>query len=226
MKSFLWRMRSNISWFVIAVILFSVVYTCHAYGRITNLDSGSVSCLHGVSPIVISYLCCLVFFFIYAKRYTYDEAYFYGQSRKGAWGTALCGAVTYGVIFSCYALGLALLVRRGILSAPDMAVPLELYIISAKELLYNFLSLAVINLIAYETANLLRKFKSWKFWATAGSCIVLLVLLYIVFVVNRQTGNSATATFDFWQAIFGVFGPLLALMVIGDFFMTRGRQNR
>lgn len=225
MKSFLWRMRSNIGWFVIAVVLFSVMYVWYAYGRVTCLDSGSVSCLRGISPMSISYFCCLAFFFIYAKRYTYEEAYFYGQSRKGAWGTALCGAVAYGVLFSGYALGLALLVRRGILSAPDMAVPSELYTISAKDLLYNFLSLVITNLLAYETANLLRKFKSWKFWITVVSCIALLVLLYIVFVVNRQTGNSATATFDFWQAVFGVFGPLLALMTIGDFFMTRGKQS-
>ena len=229
MKSFLWRMRSNVGWFVAAMALFAAVYAWWVSFNVRYRTMGGTTqiiadCLSGISPIVISYIVCLSFFFLSAKRYSADEEYLYGHSRRYAYVAAYLSSAVYAVLFALYALGAALFARRSVLSAPDMAVTTDVYDIAGWELAANLAYLVLINLIAYESANLLRKFRSWKFWLTVIVCGGVLLLLAVVFLFSRQTG--VTQESHFWPQMFSVFGPLLAVMTACDLYMTRGRQYR
>ncbi len=223
MKDFIWRMRTTAVWFLAALAIFTGAYCLWVYSNVhVPKNGGDVECLDGISPIVVSFLVAFVFFFLYAKRYFYDEAYLYGETRKEAFGAAFSGAAIYAVIFAFYVLGLALLVRRSILSMPDVAVSIKVYDISPAEIFYNFAYLVIINLIAYETANLLRKFKSWKFWLVAiisfGLFAGLGTLLMLTPDVMEEIG--------YWGSAFLLFVTMLIVMTAGDIFMTRGRQYR
>jgi len=226
MKSFIWRMRSTAVWFLAATALFTGSYLAWAYSNVRSPGeyNGGLNNLSGISPIVISMLSIFVFYLIYAKRYTFDEAYLYGESRSAAFGSAICGAAVYAAVFAFYVLGLALFVRRGILSASYMVVSSDLYRMSAAEVFFNFAQLFLTNMIAYETADILRKFKSWKFWIAAAVSITVAVALGVVFVLKPM--DDVYSNFDFWKAIFMLTVPLTAIMIAGDIFMTRGRQYR
>ena len=229
MKSFLYRMRSNVGWFAAAMALFAAVYAWWASFNVRYYGMGGTTqiiadCLSGVSPIVLSYIACLLFFFLSSKRYSADEEYLYGHSRRYAYSAAYLSSAVYAALFALYALSAALLVRRAILSAPDMAVPADVYDIAGWELTANLAYLILINLIAYESANLLRKFRSWKFWLTVVGCGGALLLLAVVFLFGRQTG--VTNESHFWPQMFSVFGPLWVVMTACDLYMTRGRQYR
>ena len=219
MKSFIWRMRSNFGYFLAAMTLFAVIYVIIAYKNVRLFpNSGMARCLDGIDPTIVSACVCFAFFFICAKRYTYDEAYLYGQSRKGAFLSGLSSAFVYASVFACYALGIALLVRRAILSSPGLVVSANLYDVTAVEVFFNFLYLVTVNMIAYETANLLRKFKSWKFWIVFAVCIATFAVLYIFIVVLPQSRDIAH--FNYWSAIFSAFIPQLIIMILGDFLIS------
>ncbi len=226
MKSFIWRMRSTAVWFLAVTALFTVSYLAWAYCNVQPPEAynGGLSDLSGISPIVISMLSIFVFYLIYAKRYTFDEAYLYGESRSAAFASAICGAAVYATVFAFYALGLALFVRRGILSASYMAVSADLYRISAAEVFLNFAQLFLTDMIAYETAAMLRKFKSWKFWIAAAVGIAAAVVLGVIFVLKPM--EDIYSNFDFWKAIFTLLVPLTVIMIVCDIFMTRGTQCR
>lgn len=228
MKSFLWRMKSNVAYFLAAMALFAVIYIPLAYSEFYYSDTlYFVQCLQHTDPIIVAFCVCFAFFFICSKRYTYDEAYLYGQSRKGAFGSAFCSSAIYAVLFACYALGVALLVRRAILSAPNFAVSSDIYRISADEIFYNFALLAVIDLVAYEAANMLRKFRSWRFWLTLAVCVTTLVFLVIFNVIlPQQNSGGVYGAVKYWSAMFSVLIPQAAIMIAGDFIMTRGRLCR
>ena len=218
-------MRSNLIYFAAATVLFTVIYIVVAFSNIrSNPDSHSVWCLEGIDPTIICGGVSFAFFLICTKRYTNDEAYLYGQSRRTAFLSAMITAFVYSTLFACYALGVALLVRRSVLSAPNLAVSADLYLLSVKDILCNLIFLVIVNLIAYEAANILRKFKSWKFWITFIVCIAAFVVLYIFIVAIPQSKNIAN--FEFWGAMFAVCVPQLLIMSICDFLMARGRLCR
>lgn len=219
-------MRSNFLRFIVAMAVFTVIYVILVFTKIEYLpNSNTVSCLDGIDPAAVSGCVSFAFFLFFTKCYSYDEAYFYGQSRKGAFCSALCGAAVYAVMFAFYALGTALLVRRSVLSSADIGLSADVYRISAAEIFYNFAYLVIVDLIAFELANILRKFRSWKFWIAITVCIAAFILLYIFNVVLPQS-SGIISDFDYWGAMFAVFVPQLIVMAAGDFFMTRGRMCR
>ena len=77
---------------------------------------------------------------MYTKRYSYDEEYIYGHSRRHAFFSSLGVAAIYSLLFACLVLGSALLVRRSIVSAHDAMVIAELYRLSAVDIILNFIS--------------------------------------------------------------------------------------
>lgn len=127
--------------------------------------------------------------------------------------------------FALYALGVAILVRRSMLCSPDLAVSVDLYRLTATDVLYNLAFLVIIDLIAYEAANLLRKFKSWKFWVTIIVCIATLVTLYIVITDNRMD-NDGAEKIKWSICMLLVFAPQLVIMIVGDFLSARGKVSR
>jgi len=218
MKSFLWRLRSNAVWFLLALAIFSGVYLWLAY-------SGLRYWYHGFSfshadPFLPSMFIAFAFFMFYAKRYTYDEEFLYGHSRKCAFVSAQCGAVVFSLLFSCYALAVALLTRRSF-AAGDVIMAEPLYNISALELFFNFLSLFVVDMLMFEVADVLRKFKTPKFWVAAAVVVATLVIVCLIYV-----DKSASVGFHYWKGMFLIFAPLLVVAFGGDLFMTRGRQYR
>lgn len=218
MKSFLWRMRSNIGWFLAALVIFTVAYISWAF---SNIDF----CLQYVSPVVWSMFVAFAFFFIYAKRYTYDEAFLYGESRKGAFGAITSGATVFALIFSFYVLGLALLVRRSAISMSDSIVSIDVYRLYGWEIFANFMHIFICNMIVFETANLLRKFKTWKFWLIFAGCLVIFLLMGYFLIWNPMNGGYSEE-FDYWSGMFSVIIPLIFVMIACDVFMSRGRQYR
>lgn len=226
MKNFLWRMRSNAIWFLAALILFTGAYLGWAYYNIEYSYSGQCSVLVGVSPVVISLFVGFAFFFVYAKRYTCDEAYFYGESRIGAFGSATCGAVAYSIVLALYALGMSLIVRRNILSDPDLIVSSDLYHLSFLELFANFMHMTFCNIAMFEAANLFRKFKTWKFWVTAMVCIAAFICLGWFCVLVPLDSYESMQSFNFWGGMFSFLIPFVIILLSGDIFMTRGRQYR
>ena len=219
-------MRSNIVYFLAALALFTAVYVVVAYTNVVYFpESDYVKCLSAIDPTVICGAFCFGFFLICTKRYTYDEAYLYGQSRKGAFFSALACAAVYAVTFALYALGVAILVRRSMLCSPELAVSADLYRLTATDILYNLAFLITVNLIAYEAANLLRKFKSWKFWVTIIVCIATLAVLYIVITDNR-VDNDGVEKIKWSVSMLLVFVPQLLIMISGDFLSARGRVSR
>lgn len=225
MKAFIYRMRSNVGYFSASMAIYAVIYLLLAYSRVKpHFDSNMVRCLDGIDPTIISGCICFAFFFVCAKRFTYDEAYLYGQSRKGALLSALASAAVYALLFAFYALGLALLVRRSVLSSAYLAVSADQYNISATEMFCNIVYITTVNLIAYEAANLLRKFGSWKFWVSLAVFVASFIVLYVFIVAIPQSKDPTR--FDFWRASFATFIPQLTVMFFCDFFMSRGRQVR
>ncbi len=221
MKSFLWRMRSNILWFAIALILFTGAYLGWAYGGLSG--SGP---LEQVSPVVWSMLVAFAFFFIYTKRYTYDEAFFYGESRKEAFGAVTCGATVFALIFSFYALGLALFVRRSVISMSGQIAAIDVYTLHWWEIFANFMHIFVCNMIAFETANLFRKFKTRKFWLSFAVCFAVFLLIGYYLIWKPMNNDDISYKFNYWSGMFAVIIPLIFVMMAADIYMSRGRQYR
>ncbi len=219
MKSFLWRMRSNIGWFLAALVVFTVAYLCWAYCNIEN-------CLMYISPVVWSMLVAFAFFFVYAKRYTYDEAFLYGESRREAFGAVTCGATVFALIFSFYVLGLALFVRRSTIPLTGEIAAFDVYNLHWWEILANFMHIFVCNMIAFETANLLRKFKTWKFWLVFAICFLVFVLMGYYLIWMPMNSDGISYEFNYWSGMFSVIIPLIFVMMAADIYMSRGRQYR
>lgn len=224
MKSFLWRLRSNAIWFLIAMVLFTVIYVWWAYaGYEYQMDK--VYCLDRISPVVILLFTCFIFFLIYTKRYMYDEEYLYGHSRKTAFCSAQCCAALFSVLFALYAFSVALLVRRAILSASYIATSDELYKIPASDVLCNLVFIFVVNMLAFETANILRKFKTWKFWVSFIVCLTLVITMVLLFVLNPADQHALNQN-NYWLIMISVFTAQLIFMIGCDFLLTRGRQYK
>lgn len=217
-KSFLWRLRSNAGWFLLALAIFSGLYLLLTNSEIRYSFRG-FSFAHA-DPFLPSMLISFAFFMFYTKRYTYDEEYFYGHSRKHAFVATQCGAVVYALLFSCYAMGVALLVRRSFV-AGDVIMSESLYNISALEMFFNFLSLFIVDMLVFEVADIFRKLKTWKFWAAAVAIVATLVTVCLIYV-EKSLSND----FHYWKGMFLIFVPLACVAFGSDLFMTRGRQYR
>lgn len=217
MKSFLWRLRSNAVWFLIAMAVFVGVYTYLAYTQVYN-DSYTLRFEH-VNPFLECFFVTFGFFLLYTKRYSYDEEYIYGHSRKHAFLSSWGVAAIYSLLFACLVLGTSLLVRRSILSAPDVMAFAELYRISGADIILNFISLFLISMVAYEIAILFRKFKSWQFWLTLIGGIAIFAGLFRTIYYIMQFN-----WFNYWVGMFLIFVPLFIFLTVCDFFRTRGRQ--
>lgn len=221
MKSFIWRLRSNYLFFLVAIALFTVIYIIMGYSSIEyHPYRHEVSVLSYADPMILSAFVCFAFFLICSKRYTYDEEHLYGNTSKLAICSSLLASFIYVVMFSCYALGLSLLVRRGILSVDRLAVSKDLYDLSALEIFQSFASLIIINTIAYEVANILRKFRSWKFWVTLVSCAIIFYVSMGAVLTLPQKHLS------YWELYFALTSIALVIVTVGDILMTKGRQYR
>ena len=75
--------------------------------------------------------------------------------------------------------------------------------------------------LMFEVADVLRKFKTPKFWVAAAVVVATLVIVCLIYV-----DKSASVGFNYWKGMFLIFAPLLAVAFGGDLFMTRGRQYR
>lgn len=218
MKSFLWRLRSNAAWFPLALAVFTAIYLLLSYADI-RYGHHSFYFSHA-DPFIVSLFVSFAFFMFYTKRYTYEEEYLYGRSRRYSFCATQCGAVVYALLFAAYALGVALLVRRSFVSG-DVIVPAELYAISAAEIFFNFLSLFVVDMLMFEIADIFRKFKTWKFWAAIAVFAVSIFAVCKIFAVV-----TSAEWFNYWVGMFVIFPPLVVIAAACDWFMTRGRQYR
>lgn len=220
MKSFLWRLRSNAVWFLIAMAVFVGLYIYFAYSQIYTFDIYVLRVDH-VNPFIECFFVTLGFFLIYTKRYSYDEEYIYGHSRRHAFFSSLGVAAIYSLLFACLVLGSALLVRRSIVSAHDAMVIAELYRLSAVDIILNFISFFLLSMVAYESAILFRKFKSWRFWLTfIGGVGIFFGLYRAVYYIAQFKW------FNYWVGMFFIFVPLFVVLTVCDFLRTRGRQYR
>lgn len=218
MKSILWRLRSNAGWFLLALAVFTGIYLPIAYSEL-NYFYMSFGFKHA-DPFMISLFVGFCFYMLYTKRYTYDEEYFYGHSRKYSFCAARCAAAVYAVMFACYALGVALLVRRSFFTG-DVIVSMDFYEISAVEIFFNFASLFVVDMLMFETADILRKFRTVKFWIAIAVCAAAIVAVCIIYV-NIMTSDR----FNYWIGMFVIFPPLCAVAAACNLFMVTGRQYR
>ncbi len=218
MKSFLWRLRSNAVWFLLALFVFTGIYLPIAYSELHYFYL-SFRFAHA-DPFMASLFVSFGFFMLYSKRYTYDEEYLYGHSRKYSYCAAQCASAVYALLFACYALGIALLVRRSFFSGSVIASA-DFYKISAAELFYNFLSLFIVNMLMFEVADIFRKFRTWKFWVSVAVCVATVVGLYFIY-----QNIKSLIWFDYWTGMFVIFSPLFAVAAACNLFMTRGRQYR
>lgn len=219
MKSFLWRLRSNAIWFLIAMAVFVGIYCLLAYADIKYM-SLTLSFSH-CDPFIVCFCVSFGFYLIYTKHYTYDEEYIYGHSRRHAFFSSLGVAAIYSLLFAFLALGTALLVRRSILTAPNVIAPDDFYRISSTDIGLSWLSLFLIGMVGYELALLFRKFRSWKFWMTLAVGVAAFTILYktLGYIVDNKW-------FDYWIGMFLIFVPLFVVLTACDFFRTRGRQYR
>ena len=218
MKSFLWRLRSNAVWFLLATAVFTGIYLLLAYSEL-HYSYGSFRFAHA-DPFMMSLFVSFGFFMFYTKRYTYDEEYLYGHSRKYSFCAAQCAAAVYAVLFACYALGISLLVRRSFISG-NVIASADFYGMSAAEILCNFTSLFIVNMLMFEVADILRKFRTWKFWVAVAVCAAAVVGVCCIYI-NIMTLKQ----FNYWIGMFAIFPPLFAVATACDLFMTRGRQYR
>ena len=219
MKSFLWRLRSNAVWFLIAMAVFVGIYCLLAYSDIKYM-SLSLSFSH-CDPFIVCFCVSFGYFLLYTKRYSYDEEYIYGHSRKHAFLSSLVVAIIYALLLAFFALSTALLVRRSILSDQYVISPVDFYRISGMDIGLSWLSLFLINMIGYELALLFRKFKSWKFWLTLILIVAVFTILFKIFVYIADC-----KWFNYWVGMFLIFVPVFVILTVCDFFRTRGRQYR
>ncbi len=218
MKSFLWRLRSNAVWFILALTVFTGIYLPLAHSELRYAYL-SFTFTHA-DPFLILLFVSFGFFMFYTKRYTYDEEYLYGHSRKYSFCVAQCAAAVYALLFACYALSIALLVRRSFFVG-DVIASAVFYNISAAEIFYNFLSLFIVGMLMFEVADILRKFRTWKFWVAIAVCAAAVVGMSCLYV-NIMTPKW----FNYWIGMFVIFSPLLVIAAVCNLFMTRGRQYR
>ncbi len=218
MKSLLWRLRSNAVWFLLALGVFTGIYLMLAYSelRYSYLSFG----FEHADPFLASMFISFGFFMFYTKRYTYDEEYLYGHSRKYTFFASQCAAVIYALLFASYALGVALLVRRSYVSG-DVIVSANFYKISVVEIFYNFLSLFIVDMLMFETADILRKFRTWKFWVAVAVCAAAVVGVSCLYI-----NIASKQWFNYWIGMFVIFTPLFFVAKSSNLFMTRGRQYR
>ncbi len=218
MKSFLWRLRSNACMFLLAMVIFTGIYLPTAYSDLRYFYLNF--CFSHIDPFLVSLFVSFGFFMLYTKRYTYDEEYLYGHSRKSSFFAAQCAAVVFALMFACYALGVALLVRRSFFTE-NIVGTAAVYNISAAEIFLNFISLFIVNMLMFETADILRKFKTWKFWAVVAVLVMAVIAVCYVYVKILPLKR-----FDYWMGMFVIFLPLFAVAAVCDWFMTRGKQCR
>lgn len=218
MKSFLWRLRSNVGLFLLALTVFTGIYLLLAYSGL-HYSYRSFRFEHA-DPFMISLFASFGFFMLYTKRYTYDEEYLYGHSRRYAFCAAQCAAAVYALLLACYALGVALFVRRSFF-AGDVIASTAYYRISATEIFYNFMSLFIVDMLMFEVADIFRKFRTWKFWVAVTVCATAIVGVCCIYV-----NILPLKRFDYWIGMFLIFPPLLIVATACDLFMTRGRQYR
>lgn len=218
MKSLLWRLRSNAVWFLLALTVFTGIYLLLAYSEL-RFFYRSFSFAHA-DPFLVSMFISFAFFMFFTKRYTHDEEFLYGHSRKYSFCAMQCAAAVYALLFALYALGIALLVRRSFV-AGNVIVSTAYYKISAAEIFYNFMSLFIVNLLMFELSDIFRKFRIWKFWAAIAVCAVAVVGVCFLYV-----NISTLKLFNYWVGMFVIFTPLYVIAAGCDLFTTRGRQYR
>lgn len=162
MKSFLWRIRSNVGWFVAAMALFTALYFVLYASNYRAYDSDVFTYINGlaVNPLGPAGGCTLGFFLLCTKRFTNKESYLYGVSRRAEYLSGLGSATCWSVLSALYALSVSLLTRYCFLSASDMAVPDTVYTLGAGECFAGFALLFVVNMDAYATADILRDFRT------------------------------------------------------------------
>ena len=218
MKSFLWRLRSNAVCFLLALAIFTGIYLLSAYSEL-HYSYLSFRFAH-IDPFMISLFVGFGFFVFYSKRYTYEEEYLYGHSRKYSFCAAQCAAAVYSLLFASYALSIALLVRRSFF-VNDAITSIDLYKISSAEITYNFISLFIADMLTFEIADILRKFKTWKFWSTIAVCLISIIVMYCIY-----KNVMSFPWFNYWVGMFVIFPPILVIACLCNLFMTRGMQYR
>lgn len=130
------------------------------------------------------------------------------------------------MIFSFYALGLALFVRRSVISMSGQIATIDVYTLHWWEILANFVHIFVCNMIGFETANLLRKFKTWKFWLSFAVCFAVFLLMGYYLIWKPMNNDGISYKFNYWSGMFAVIIPLIFVMMAADIYMSRGRQHR
>lgn len=221
MRSFLWRIRSNVGWFVAAMALFTALYFVLYASNYRAYDSGVFTYINGlaVNPLGPAGGCTLGFFLLCTKRFTNKESYLYGVSRRAEYLSGLGSAACWSVLSALYALSVSLLTRYCFLSASDMAVPDTVYTLGAGECFAGFALLFVVNMDAYATADILRDFRTRRFWITFLACLAAAVFLLWVFWLSGSIEG-------YWGPRFASFGTFLPIIFAADFIMSRGRQYR
>ena len=213
MRSFLWRMRSNVGWFAVAMALFTAVYIVLYARAVRQSDGGFSYAEPAVSPLGPAGGCTLAFFLLFARRFTNKENYLYGASRRAEYLSGLGAAACWAVLSALYAFFVSRLIRCCFPAAGGHAA------VGADECFAGFALLFVVNMDAYGVAAILHDGRTRRFWAALLFCLAAAGFLLWVFWLSGSVEG-------YWVPRFATFGAFLPVVFTAGFLMTRGRQYR